>query len=409
MIFSTKRITLLSVCFSLCLSVFAQETEGVQKIVPKEFAIPASPIFDMMGVVPSSVNRPDDIKDFKVDWSFKSWRLNPNLAIQAQPVWEILYNRSDLEKYQKATPFMRKLASLDISAGTVVNEENDRRIGYAAKINLYNQYDPLMATELYSDISEKYKQEKRDLIDEMNELQNQLDTMTNILEKPTVRNNLSAATDNYNTLNSRRNAEISERAKIYKAEHWNSASLDVAFGRIYTYATDSAGSLKSLKLNRNTAWSLWLNGSLPIGKKIQISGLIRNSWYSENLAFTLINDETMEESEHSEVAQNTLLSIGANIRYGGVKYSFFAEYLSERKSTKTALAALKEVFSGIEGFTLEEKAVKWTVVHPTVISLGGDWLINRSVVINYGVKCIIDKEFKTRAFVPVVGISCMMR
>ena len=79
---------------------FAQEEESKSgRLSPKEFAIPPSPVFDLMGVTPSQINRTSDIKDFKVDWSFKSWRLNPNIAIQSQPVWELLYRRKDLKKY----------------------------------------------------------------------------------------------------------------------------------------------------------------------------------------------------------------------------------------------------------------------------------------------------------------------
>jgi hypothetical protein len=105
------------------------------RLSPKEFSIPVSPVFDLMGVTPSQINRTSDIKNFKVDWSFKSWRLNPNLAIQSQPFWELFYNRKDLAKYQAASGFMRKLASIDLSLGTVQNEENDSRIGMAAKFH----------------------------------------------------------------------------------------------------------------------------------------------------------------------------------------------------------------------------------------------------------------------------------
>ena len=117
------------------------QTEGIPsgRITPKELNIPASPIFDLMGVTPSVITRTSDIKDFKVDWSFKSWKLNPNLALQTQPIWELLYNRKSVEKYQNAKPFMRLLSSLDLSMGTVQNEENDRRIGVAVKINLLNK------------------------------------------------------------------------------------------------------------------------------------------------------------------------------------------------------------------------------------------------------------------------------
>ena len=94
---------------------YAQEEQSAGRVTPKELTIPPSPVFDLMGVTSSQINRTSDIKDFKVDWSFKSWRLNPNLAIQSQPIWELLYNRKDLSKYQASSRFMRRMASFDLS------------------------------------------------------------------------------------------------------------------------------------------------------------------------------------------------------------------------------------------------------------------------------------------------------
>src|SRR4051812_36699196 len=106
-----NKLLLIAFLFIDCFSAAAQTVkEKAGRLSPKEFSIPASPIFDLMGVTSSQINRTSDIKDFKVDWSFKSWRLNPNLAIQSQPIWEMFYNRKDLSKYQNTSAFMRKLA-----------------------------------------------------------------------------------------------------------------------------------------------------------------------------------------------------------------------------------------------------------------------------------------------------------
>src|SRR5215213_5960205 len=90
----------LSALLAACFISSAQEDAAAGRVSPKEFSIPASPVFDLMGVTSSQINRTSDIKDFKVDWSFKSWKLSPNLAIQSQPIWEMFYNRKDLSKYQ---------------------------------------------------------------------------------------------------------------------------------------------------------------------------------------------------------------------------------------------------------------------------------------------------------------------
>jgi hypothetical protein len=407
-----KKIFLFTICCSFLfvpMHSVAQEEQAAGRVTPKEFSIPASPVFDLMGVTSSQINRTSDIKDFKVDWSFKSWRLNPNLAIQAQPVWELFYNRRDLSKYQSASPIMRKLASMDISIGSVQDENNDRRIGFAAKINLVKRKDPLMARELYLDIGEKFGNERKELQEQLKRQQQQLDTTTNILDKPNIRTQIKATEELLNSLNSRRNEEINSRAKVFVTEHWNASSLDVAVGKVYSYQTDSSGSLKSLRLNRNTGFSGWINGSLGIGKKFLLSGLLRSSWYEEELDFLLRNTTTLDEITQRAVAENTLLTIGLNLRYGGPVYTFFVEFLYEKKGLKTPLEALADAFKSPGGFEVVGNTVKWDVVHPNTISFGGDWRISRSVMLNYGMRCVFDENWTFRVFTPVATIACMMR
>lgn len=389
---------------------FAQEEESKSgRLSPKEFAIPPSPVFDLMGVTPSQINRTSDIKDFKVDWSFKSWRLNPNIAIQSQPIWELLYRRKDLKKYQRADYFMRRLASLDISLGTVQNEESDRRIGFAGKMNILKGRDPLMEKDLYEEISVRFQEEQTTLEAQLKALQEKLDTTTSIIERSAIRTEISNTNAELQTLNSRRNTEINERAALFVAEHWNAASLDVAFGRVYTYQSDSAGSLNKLRLNRNTGWGIWVNGGVPLGKRWLLSGLIRTTWYEEELNFLLRDNNTQEETQQLAVAENKLYSAGMNLRYGGPLYSFFVEFLYEKKALKTPIEALSEAFTAPANVEIIESSVKWTTVHPNALSLGGDWRISRNVIINYGMRWILDKNGKSQAFIPVAGISCMMR
>ncbi len=390
-------------------TIFAQADQTAGRVSPKELTIPAAPVFDLMGVTSSQINRTSDIKDFKVDWSFKSWKLNPNLAIQSQPLWELLYNRKDLSKYQAASGFMRKLSSLDVSIGSVQDENSDRRIGFATKINLYKQRDPLMAKELYGGISEKYQAEKEELIKQIKELQQKLDTTADVLSKPSLRSQIKTTEEQLMTINSRRNEEINSRAKIFVSEHWNASSLDVSYGRVYSYKTDSAGSLKGLRLNRNTGWGAWLNGNLGIGRKFLLSGLFRSSWYEEELEFRVRNNVTGEENTQKAVADNTLLTMGMNLRYGGSIYTFFVEFLYEKKGLKTPMEALGQVFKAGEDFEVVGSSVKWDVVHPNTISFGGDWRLSRSVILNYGMRCVFNANWKFTTFTPIATISCMMR
>lgn len=401
-------INALLICSFVCAQ--AQDEPKAGRVSPKELAIPASPVFDLMGVTASQVTRTSNIKDFKVDWSFKSWKLNPNLAIQSQPIWEAFYNRKTLAKYQNASSFMRRLSSLDISVGSVQNEDNDRRIGFAVKLNLFDAKDPLMAKEIYAGIDEKYKSEDEQLQAQLKALNKTLDTTSNILEKPGLRTQINSVQDQLLSLNTRRREEINGRAKIFVSENWNASSLDVAFGKVYTYKTDSAGSLKSLRLDRNTAWGAWLNGNVGLGKKFLLSGLFRTSWYQEQVNFSIKNTITQEETSRTAIADNTLFTMGLNLRYGGALYTFFAEIFYEQKALKTPIAALNEAFKiPSNDVEIVQSSVSWNVVDPNTINFGGDWRISQSLVLNYGMRCVFDKKWKFTTFTPVATISCMMR
>ena len=406
----TGRVVIATLLLTISLAARSQEEElSAGRFSPKEFSIPPSPVFDLMGLTPSQINRTSDIRDFKVDWSFKSWKLNPNLAIQAQPVWELLYNRHDLKKYRAASGFMRRLSTLDISVGTVQNEEGDRRIGFAAKMNLFKARDPLMEESLYDDISLEFAEERKLNEERIRELEAQLDTVSNVLLKPALRSELAAAREQQLSNNSRRMAAINQLAAIFAEENWNAASLDIAFGRVYTYQSDSVGSLRKLRLNRNTGWGVWINGGLPLGKKWMLSGLVRSLWYEEELNFLLQDNATQDITEARAVAENRLYSVGLNLRYGGPVYSFFVEFLYEKKALKTAEQALKDVFSEPSNTQIVSSSVQWTPVHPNALTIGGDWRVGRNVVLNYGMRWTLDKNGKTQSFLPIAGISCMMR
>jgi hypothetical protein len=409
MYFMRKYSCCLLLCLCYATSVICQQVEtAAGRVSPKELTIPASPIFDLMGATPSQINRTSDIKDFKVDWSLR-YGINPNLAIESQPFWELLYNRKDLNKYQNASGFMRKLASVDLSLGTIQDESSYRRIGGAVKINLYREKDPLMAKDLYEDISLKYKNEKAELEQQLKDTKARLDTTTNILEKPELRTQIKSIEEQLNTQNSRRMGEINQRAKIFVDEYWNASSLDVAVGRMYTFKSDSVGTFGMARRNRSTGWGAWMNGNLGIGRKFLITGLFRTLWYDEQIDFVLKDMSTGNESAAKTIAKNNLFSLGLNIRYGGSVYSFFMECLYEYKKLNTPIDAVNAAYKIPGNVQIIGSSLKWDEVNPNTLTIGGDWRMSRSVIINYGMRCVFDSNWKFRTFVPVATISCMMR
>jgi hypothetical protein len=394
---------------SQCSKAQAGEDVTAGRISPKELSIPAAPVFDLMGVTPSQVTRTSDIKDFKVDWSFKSYKLNPNIAIQSQPVWEVFFNRKSLNKYQHASPLMRRLASLDVSLGTVQNEDNDRRIGYALKMNLFKEKDPLMATGIYDDIILKYDNERAQLDTQLKILKHTLDTTTNIFIKPEVREQIRSTEEQLLGMAGKRRDEINAKVKVFVSEYWNASFLDVSAGQVYTYQTDSAGSIIKLRVNRNSGWGMWLNGGFGIGKKMLVTGLARTTWYREELAFTLQDDATGEETGSSAIADNTLYSLGLNLRYGNPIFNFFVEFFYEKKSLKTPVQALSETFTAPSNSHVLPTSVNWNVVHPNTMSVGGDWRVSRNIMLNYGMRFVFDQQWQFKTFSPIASISCMMR
>ncbi len=409
-----KTIIVLVTLFNcgVCQTVIAQETssgDSRDKPAPREFAIPTSPLFDLMGQAPSQVASTAAIKDFKVDWSFRNWRVNPNLAIQAQPIWELFYNKKNLEKYQRATRLQRMFSSLDISIGTILTETGDRRIGSALKMSLYRGKDPLLVKGAYDDVQQTFTTELTTLRQTEKELLASLDTLTRPTELRATRALLAENDVQMATHYSRRNAAIQEKAKQFIADNWNATFVDLAFGKIYTYGIDSAGSLKSLRINRNSGSGLWLNAGTGIGKRVLLSALIRSSFYEEQVNFLLEDNVTNEQAEASTIASNNLITLGLNLRYGGPIYNFFAEVIYEGKSTTTPIDAVNKSFTAPTGSSIITNTLKWDVVHPYTVNFGGDWRISRNVVLNYGMRWLMDKNYKTISFTPIANISCMMR
>ena len=387
----------------------AKEIKDAEKLVPKEFAIPASPLFDLLGAAPNQVARSSNLKDFKVDWSFKNWRVNPNIAVQGQPIWEIFYNKKNIEKYQQASNFQRMLSSLDVSVGSITNDVNDRRLGGALKMNLFTRKDPLRIKGAYEDIQKSFEEELVQLKKNETDLLKRLDTLTMPSDLQKAREALRENDALRASFYSRKNDAVQEKAKQFVADNWNTSFIDVAYGKIYSYATDSAGSFRKLRINRNTGNGAWVNFGKGIGKRGLISGLIRSSFYEEEVTFNLKDDGTGEEIPDTTIASNKLYTIGLNFRYGGPVFNFFAEVIYEGKSLKTPVDAVNEVFKAPGGSSIVTSTVMWDVVQPYTVNFGGDWRIGRNVVLNYGMRLVMDKNYKAVSFTPIANISCMMR
>jgi hypothetical protein len=395
----------------LCAVTVVAQTENNEnkKPVATDFSIPPSPIFDLMGVTPSQVTKPSNVRNFKVDWSFKSWRLSPNLALQAQPIWELFYKNKRIDKYSKASAFSRMLSTLDVSVGTVLDEDNNRRIGVAGKLNLFRKADPLMYAGLYKSIDDKFIDDRYQLDSTLRTLRKQLDTISDVFKKPGLRQQIQQAEEQLFTLKSSRESSINEIVKTFILEDWNKPYLDIAWGNIWSYKTDSAGSLRSLQLNRNTGNGVWINGGLPLGKRWLLSGLARSTFYEEQVNFNIERLSDGKQFSDTVVAANRLYTLGLNLRYGSPYFSFFVELFVDRKVIKKPEDIIKTEFKNNNQFAVVSPTVKWTTVDPYVFTFGGSWRISNVLALDYGMRCIIDKDKKFKTFTPIVNLSCLMK
>ena len=371
------KTTISLLAFLLPILLVAQPQQNAASIARStEFSIPVSPAFDLLAVNPSQISRPNNIRDFKVDWSFRSWRLKPNIAIQAQPVWEAVYNRPNLTRYRKASPFMKTLSTLDVSAGTIEDDVQRRRASMAFKLNLYRQRDPLMDMKLFAGVDTVYAQRSWAQQEELQRLKLLRKTPGISLQE---KSDLMVKMDSLKQVmdyDARAQKErIQAVASTYVKSYWNAAHLDIAFGKLFSFKN---AALDSLSL-QGRASAVWLNGSIGIGRKMQLTGVVKY---------------IMQENLGDGNAQGNILTTGLGLRYGSPKFNFFSEVLYSNADAALGLA---------------DPGLNLVQVQRLSITYGGDWRINHNVLLSYGVRVDYTEAIKFKNILPVAGVSCMMR
>lgn len=362
--------------FTMCIMGNAKAQMGTTSDIPiaSEFAIPISPAFDLIGVNNALVARPGNIRDFKVDWSFKSWRLKPNIALQAQPIWEILYNRSSLDKYRKASKLMQMLSTVDVSAGTIEDETLVRRLSWATKITLYRQKDALLNTSLFHKTDSLFNERRILINDKLNELKSNLKKQSDKSKRDSIQAIIEEVDFEGDLLDMEQKRNNLEIATAFAKKNWNASFIDVAFGRIYSYTNDT---LSKLNLN-GSGIAGWANMSLGIGSKILITSLFKTVIITDDL----IGDHT------------NIISGGINFRYGSPKFNFFAEGVYSKSNNNSIF---------------DNKTINLSQANAFSTSYGGDWRISRNVMLSYGIRVDYSEEIKFQRITPIAGIACMMR
>jgi hypothetical protein len=404
------------------LFLMGQETARIE---PTDMSIPTVPAFQMLDANSPLVNQPGVVNEFKVDWSFKSYRLQPNLALEFQPIWAMVYNRPDLKKYRKANAFSRQLSTLSLSGGNLDQNDTVRLVAGAVKINLFRSYDPLLDTAVFEEINSLYVEEVVKLDGQIKELRDKRRRVKDPGMRYDLDKQISDLLDERFLLARSTREQIREKVRTVSSERWNTAHLDLAIGQSYRFLRPFEDSFDSIELNRN-GFSIWLNGGMGLSRRTLLTGLLKLDNFQvdfpDSLGVIVVDtlfvdpntgEVEVEEREVSEIVirtgQRRNISLGVNLRYGSPRFNGYVELVA-RSNRLPTFADVKWDRGGDYNGRTDVFKFKQSVLHREyIVSVGGEWRMHNNVLLSYGLRTFVDHQFRFRNVFPVVNITCLMR
>jgi hypothetical protein len=371
----TRCLALLAVALPALL--VAQDS--TQVVTATDLTIPSSPAFVLLDVNPANVTRPGFTKDFKLDLLVKDGNILSNLAIEAKPIWILLYSDVDLPAYQGRGDLERALSTLSVSVGTA--EKNDqKKLAWSAKMTLLRK-DPLLDQSYISSVGDvlniskeeaqlrigmqvrisQIERERRKVIKEINALSGDSSTNAAKLEELEARRDSlqSCKTSEERTfekqvgeLQSSKSERLKAVTRAYSQKHWNADAVDIGFGELYTY---DSSTIDSLKL-KNQGFGVWLSFGTGLGTR---------NWLLCGLLKGIEIDDRLSQL------------YGVNIRYGGSTIDFFAEFIYEKN----------------------DQIKKYTLAY------GGEYRLDANRSIEFGLRTGLDKNVNLRSLTPVVKLN----
>jgi len=340
----------------------------------------------MLGVTPEVVTRPGYVRDFKVDWRIKNYKVAPDLALEAQPVWLLYYDRHDLDRYRRATSLQKTLSTMSFSFATA-KIDNVNHMSTAIKFNIYREKDPIMDKKLIAELQREVDWDEFEIIAKMNRLRDSLDFETDPDYKVVLRDSLVELRTNLKSIRTGQKDKLKSIQEEYVMENWNASMLDVAIGRVWTYNNAGLDSLKT----QGAGFAFWMNGSLRMGDKGQILGLLR----------------------YKKSGFDSMISLGGAYRYGSPRYNFYAELVYETlPDYNNAVLSDEEIFAGNVSYDLgsgwlhyddSEMRTYWTMAY------GGDFMLNKNILLNFALRTKFTSGFKFTQLLPVANLTCLMR
>lgn len=354
--FNIKILIFLFTCLKFTTAyaqVSADSAARDNAIKATNFSVPSSVAFTLLDVNPSQVNRPGFSKDFKFDWLVKDNKIVSNLAVETQPLWLFFYKNTSYQDLIKKKWFGKMLSSLSVSVGTS-SKDSIHSLAWGAKVNLYSAKNPIYNEEYIKKIGQfftntpleneyyRLKTKCRLETDEAakNECQSQLDSLGKLYQKELEV--YLKSQDGY--------------IEQYEKDNWNSTIIDLGFGKVYNYLSESIDSLTF----SNQGGGVWISGNFGIGKKILINGMVK----------------------YSEIRKNSFTTIGANFRYGGLNANFFIE--------------------GLYNATNNDNLNKITIAY------GGD-IRFKTFALQFGLRTDYTNDFNLKNLVPVVNFNYLLK
>ena len=392
-----RKLIIAAICFIVS-PIFAQQTEAPHA-PSSDFTIPAAPAYQLLDANASLVGRASVTRDFKVDWSLKSYRLAPNLALEMQPVWLVTYNKNnDVSRYRKAGYLMRTLTTLSASAGTLDGNDSTRFFSYALKLNLYRSHDPLLDEQLYNDYQSSYEIALNTQRAELDSMLRERKKLESTPERDSLDANILRKENELYQFRKTFRDQLKQRQDEYRAKYWNASYVDIAWGRAFSFNPKLADRIDSLSLD-NTGNAVWINASFGIGRRWLISGMFRTINKQGLLRTSAMDSLTGSPIITTSKKDLFDFATGLNIRYGSVRYSFFIEGFLTRNGNVAAILE-NGLDSGNDLLVTEERLI---------LAYGGDLRLGNNVLLNYGIRTTVNKSLKFGGMVPIASVTCLMK
>lgn len=384
-----KAISMWVVMFCMLISaqLISQDYGEMSSANIEAMSIPSSPAFSLLGVNPELVTRPSDVKEFKVDWRIKNYKVAPDLALEAQPLWWLHYRKKTPKAYLNISPFERILSTATFSLATA-KIDNVNHLAYAYKFNIYKEYDPYIDFQNIKASEAKLEEQLVPIQKEIEKLQIEKSTVLQEDSIQVLEFQIQELRYQISELKKQNMLNFSEQCNRQIQENWNMDMIDIACGKVFKY--DNTG-LDSLNFEK-AGYGIWINAAKGIGKNGLLTGILKMNKIGENRNYML----------------------GAAYRIGTHRYNFFAELIRSKMNNvvdngfdeEENFAALRSEDVGNGWYMFadgQESHTTWT------LSYGGDFKLSNNILLNFALRTELKGDFSFQRFLPVANIICLMK